>query len=86
MKEIYLIMSSNVQYAALARLLDHNNRVHDLEDLLNRMQVTIGETELDELPEGLRINPLADLQNEIDREVRASLVSCWLAMPEIYED
>ncbi|HEU0020364.1 MAG TPA: hypothetical protein VFR55_01630 [Dehalococcoidia bacterium] len=79
-------MSSNVQYAALARLLDHNNRVHDLEDLLNRMQVTIGETELDELPEGLRINPLADLQNEIDREVRASLVSCWLAMPEIYED
>jgi len=86
LKEIYLIMSSNVQYAALARLLDHNNRVHDLEDLLNRMQVTIGETELDELPEGLRINPLADLQNEIDREVRASLVSCWLAMPEIYED
>jgi hypothetical protein len=79
-------MSSNVQYAALARLLDHNNRVHDLEDLLNRMQVTVGEAESDELPEALRINPLADLQNEIDREVRASLVSCWLAMPEIYED
>ena len=79
-------MSSNVQYAALARLLDHNNRVHDLEDMLNRMQVTTGESEQDELPEGLRINPLADLQNEIDREVRASLVSCWLAMPEVYED
>ena len=79
-------MSSNVQYAALARLLDHNNRVHDLEEMLNQMQVTIGETEQDELPEGLQINPLADLQDEIDREVRASLVSCWLAMPEIYED
>jgi hypothetical protein len=79
-------MSSNVQYAALARLLDHNNRVHDLEDMLNRMQLTTGETGRDELPEGLRINPLADLQNEIDREVRASLVSCWLAMPEVYED
>lgn len=79
-------MSSNVQYAALARLLDHNNRVHDLEDMLNRMQLNTGETGRDELPEGLQINPLADLQNEIDREVRASLVSCWLAMPEVYED
>jgi hypothetical protein len=79
-------MSSNVQYAALARLLDHNNRVHDLQDILRRMQVTIGETDQAELPEELQINPLADLQNEIDREVRASLVSCWLAMPEVYED
>ena len=79
-------MSSNVQYAALARLLDHNNRVHDLQDILSRMQVTIGESDQAELPEELRINPLADLQNEIDREVRASLVSCWLAMPGIYED
>jgi len=79
-------MSSNVQYAALARLLDHNNRVHDLQDILSRMQVTIGETDQAELPEELQINPLADLQNEIDREVRASLVSCWLAMPEMYED
>ena len=79
-------MSSNVQYAALARLLDHNNRVHDLQDIMRRMQVTIGETDQAELPEELQINPLADLQNEIDREVRASLVSCWLAMPEVYED
>jgi len=79
-------MSSNVQYAALARLLDHNNRVHDLQDILSRMQVTIGETDQAELPEELQINPLADLQNEIDREVRASLVSCWLAIPEMYED
>ena len=79
-------MSSNVQYAALARLLDHNNRVHDLQDILSRMQVTIGETDQAELPEELQINPLSDLQNEIDREVRASLVSCWLAMPEMYED
>jgi len=79
-------MSSNVQYAALARLLDHNNRVHDLQDILRRMRVTIGETDQAELPEELQINPLADLQNEIDREVRASLVSCWLAMPEMYED
>ena len=79
-------MNSSVQYAALARLLTHNNRVHDLEEMLNRLQLPVGEAEYDELPEGLRVNPLAELQDEMDREVRASLVHCWLAMPEPYED
>jgi hypothetical protein len=79
-------MSSSVQYAALARLLTHNNRVHDLEEMLNRMQVPVSETEYDGLPEDLDVNPFADLQDEMDREVRASLVHCWLAMPEPYED
>jgi hypothetical protein len=80
-------MSSSVQYAALARLLTHNNRVHDLEEMLNQMPVTFDGTELDDPPEGLPINPFADLQDEMDREVRASLVHCWLAMPaEPYED
>jgi hypothetical protein len=79
-------MSSSVQYAALARLLTHNNRVHDLEEMLNRMQVPVSETEYDGLPEDLDANPFPDLQDEMDREVRASLVHCWLAMPEPYED
>jgi hypothetical protein len=79
-------MNSSVQYAALARLLTHNNRVHDLEEMLNRLQLPVGDAEYDELPEGLRVNPLAELQDEMDREVRASLVHCWLAMPEPYED
>ena len=74
-------MSSSVQYAALARLLTHNNRVHDLEEMLNRMPVPSGDTELADLPQGLQINPFADLQDEMDREVRTSLVHCWLAMP-----
>jgi hypothetical protein len=79
-------MSSSVQYAALARLLTHNNRVHDLEEMLNRMPVPASETEYDGPPEDLGANPFADLQDEMDREVRASLVHCWLAMPEPYED
>jgi hypothetical protein len=79
-------MSSSVQYAALARLLTHNNRVHDLEEMLNRTPVPVGKTEYDGLPEDLDANPFADLQDEMDREVRASLVHCWLAMPEPYED
>ncbi len=75
-------MSANVQYAALARLLTHNNRVHDLEDLLNGMQVPMDypvdlDADFDDFP----INPLAELQDEMDRETRASLVTCWLAMP-----
>ena len=79
-------MSSSVQYAALARLLTHNNRVHDLEEMLNRMQLPVGKTEDDGLAEDLQVNPIAELQDEMDREVRASLVHCWLAMPEPYED
>jgi hypothetical protein len=79
-------MSSSVQYAALARLLTHNNRVHDLEEMLNQMQVPVGRTEYDGLPEDLESNLFAELQDEMDREVRASLVHCWLAMPAPYED
>jgi hypothetical protein len=79
-------MSSSVQYAALARLLTHNNRVHDLEEMLNRMQVPVGKTEYDGLSEDLEVNPFAELQDEMDREVRASLVHCWLAMPAPYDD
>lgn len=79
-------MSSSVQYAALARLLTHNNRLHDLEESLNRLLVTIGEPQEGDLPEGLQVNPFAELQDEMDREARASLVTCWLAMPEPYDD
>ncbi|HZA25248.1 MAG TPA: hypothetical protein VFA32_22075 [Dehalococcoidia bacterium] len=78
-------MSSSVQYAALARLLTHNNRVHDLEEMLNQMQVPVGRTEYDGFPEDLESNLFAELQDEMDREVRASLVHCWLAMPAPYE-
>jgi hypothetical protein len=63
-----------------------NNRVHDLEELLRQMPAPLGQTReascSQELEPELQFSPLAELQDEIDREVRASLVTCWLAMPE----
>ena len=76
-------MNSSVQYSALTRLLGHNNRAHDLGELLSRMPVVLGDGEGDGMgSKGTGCNPFQDLQEEIDREVRASLVTCWLAMPE----
>lgn len=77
-------MNSSVQYAALARLLSHNNRVHDLEEMLNRMPVSPAMMADDAATAAIKdaeVNPFADLQDEMDREVRTSLVHCWLAMP-----
>ena len=35
-------MSNSVQYSALTRLLAHNNRIHDLGEILSRMPVVLG--------------------------------------------
>ena len=80
-------MSSSVQYSALARLLSHNNRAHDLQEMMKQSLVPVGypyqvDLEYQELP----INPFAELQDEFEKEVRASLVTCWLAIPETDED
>jgi protein involved in temperature-dependent protein secretion len=78
----YFAMSANVQYAALARLLTHNNRVHDMEDMLRRMWVPSDWTVDDADVGGSWIpNPFSELQNDMDRESRACLVSCWAALP-----
>jgi len=51
------------------------------------MPVVLGEEGRDGMgSKGTELNPFQDLQEEIDREVRASLVTCWLAMPELLED
>ena len=76
-------MSISVQYAALARLLAHNNRVHDLDELMREMPLPRDYPQQEDAEyEDLPLNPFADLQDEMDREVRASLVTCWLALPE----
>ena len=83
-------MPSNAQYSALTRLLSHNTRVHQLEDLLHRLPVPEESSYQDE--DSLEIddeqfsNPIADLQDDIDKEVRASLVACWFAMPMELDD
>ena len=73
----------SVQYSALTRLLKHNNRAHDLGDILNRMPVVLGEEEERIGSESNNFNPFGELQEEIDREIRSSLVTCWLALPEL---
>ncbi len=80
-------MNSSVQYAALARLLTHNNRVHDLNEMMRRMPVPMDYPKQQDIEyEDLPINPFAEMQDDMDREVRASLVTCWLAMPEPYDE
>ena len=63
-------MSSSTQYAALTRLLTLNNRVHDLERQLNQNDLQVA-------PPG----QVAEMQEEMDREARATLVICRLALP-----
>ena len=83
-------MPSNAQYSALTRLLSHNTRVHELEDLLLRLPVPEESDyqDFDSLDIGDEqfSNPIADLQDDIDKEVRASLVACWFAMPMDLDD
>lgn len=88
-------MPSNAQYSALTRLLSHNTRVHELEDLLLRLPIPeevsdelVSEFDVDSLllEDEKFTNPIADLQDDIDREVRASLVACWFAMPMDLDD
>lgn len=75
-------MSSSVQYSAFTRLLTHNNRVHDMEEMLRRMWVPFDwETGDADIGDSWIPNPFAELQDDMDREARACLVSCWAALP-----
>lgn len=83
-------MPSSAQVSALTRLLSHNTRVHELEDLLLRLPLSADmicedEDSLD-IEHEQYANPIADLQEDIDKEVRASLVACWFAMPMDLDD
>ncbi len=81
------IMSSSVQYSAFTRLLTHNNRVHDMEEMLRKMWVPSDWQVNDEDVSGSWIpNPFSELQDDMDREARACLVSCWAALPAPREE
>ncbi len=91
-------MTTSAQYSALTRLLTHNNRVHQLEDLLLQLPTPVAvaaaggdspdfSAEFDyDRDADFESNPIADLQEDIDKEVRASLVACWFAMPRELDD
>ena len=77
--------NSSIQYAALARLLDLNNRVHDLQRELDQVPLPQGMAPEDAWFEVVALNRIGQLQDEMDREARASLVTCWLGMPPAEE-
>ncbi len=75
-------MSANLQYSVLTRLLTLNNHVHDLKNQL--LSVSVPEAGARTwTPVGVvETASIADMQEQIDQGVRASLTTCWLGMPE----
>ena len=86
-------MSASLPYSTLVRLLTLNNQVHDLENRmmgveLQQVRVRPDVPEAPEAPEAPEFsgratgaNRIAEIQEEIDRGVRASLTACWLGLP-----
>ena len=75
-------MSSSLQYSALTRLLALNNQVHDLENQMQDVALHRGGVRPDSLVTASATSRIAEMQEEIDRGVRASLTTCWLGLPE----
>ncbi len=71
-------MNGSLQYSALTRLLTLNNQVHDLENQMLTERLPMGARGAmiaAQMASGSRI---AEIQEEIDKTTRASLVTCWL--------
>jgi len=79
-------MNSGLPFPALTRLLSLNNRVHDLENQLRRVTLPVGVVVGQDEAGTLAANSIAQIQEEIDQGVRASLITCWLGMGADLED
>jgi hypothetical protein len=75
-------MSSSLQYSSLTRLLALNNQVHDLENQMRDVALHQGGVRPDSLMTVSATSRIAEMQEEMDRGVRASLTTCWLGLPE----
>lgn len=75
-------MNDSMQYPPLARLLALNNRVHDLENGLRQELLPALAREYAALGGSPPFSRIAEMQEEMDQSVRASLMTCWLGMPE----
>jgi len=71
-------MDSSLSQSALSRLLALNNQAHDLDRQLKNIYISVSQDEVREASV-FTPNTIADLQDDFDRTVRASLVTCWLA-------
>ena len=79
-------MSNSLSVPALTRLLSLNNRVHDLENQLLQVELPVEVVggQVYTGPPGT--SSIAQMQEEIDQGVRASLMTCWLGMDAVQED
>ena len=73
--------SDSFEGPVLTRLLILNNEVHDLENELRHQKVPRLRLEHHVRFETDKINDIARMQDEMDQNVRASLATCWLGMP-----
>ena len=79
-------MDSGLPYPALTRLLSLNNRVHDLENQLRRVTLPVEVVGEQARAGSIAASSVAQMQDEIDQGVRASLMTCWLGMGADPED
>ena len=79
-------MNNGLPYPALTRLLGLNNRVHDLENQLLRVTLPVEVVGEQGQAGTLAANSIAQIQEEIDQGVRASLMTCWLGTGADQED
>ncbi len=73
-------MSVNLEYSVLTRLLTQNNETHDLQHQLLREPMPVSSVLRRSMAGVSTPNPIAEMQEEIDRSVRASLTTCWLGI------
>lgn len=74
-------MNSSHSQSALSRLLSLSNRAYDLNVQLQSIRLPSGSLRPDDQTDSsvFTPSPIANLQDDLDRTVRAGLVTCWLA-------
>ena len=76
------MLNNSMQSSVLTRLLTLNSEIHDLETQLRQEELPRLRLEHHIRFETDKANSIAETQDAIDQGVRASLMTCWLGMPE----
>ena len=76
------MLNNSLQSSVLTRLLTLNSEIHDLESQLRQESLPRLPKEHHIRFETDKINRIAEAQDAIDQGVRASLMTCWLGIPE----
>ena len=79
-------MNGSLQYSALTRLLTLNNQVHDLESRMLTESVPLSVMGLVVSDQAVSGSRIAEIQDEIDQAIRASLATCWLSNSDEEEE